>query len=94
MRIIKAIQDQISGSCRMIGTLWASDSDTGINIRFTKLQVKHWLAHGLCLGNGVVLISHKTKKFCSQILLSSLLSSSGSQTSQSIIDEMLTFLVL
>lgn len=62
MRIIKAIQDQISGSCRMIGTLWASDSDTGINTCFTKLRVKHRLAHGLCLGNEVVLISHKTKR--------------------------------
>jgi len=93
MRRIKEIQDQISGSCRMIGTLWASDSDTGINICFTKLEVKHWLAHGLCLGNGVVSLSQK-KKFCLQILLSLLLSSSGSQTSQSIIDETLTFLVL
>lgn len=62
MRIIKENQDQISGSCRMSGTLWASDSDTGINICFTKLQVKHWLAHGLCLGNGVALISQKTKR--------------------------------
>lgn len=61
MRIIKEIQDQISGSCRMSGTLWASDSDTGGNTCFTKLQVKHWLAHGLCLENGVVLISQKTK---------------------------------
>lgn len=62
MRMIKEIQDQISGSCRMSGTLWASDSDTGINICFTKSQVKHWLAHGLCLGNGIVWISQKTKR--------------------------------
>lgn len=62
MRIIKEIQDQISGSCRMSGTLWASYSDTGGNACFTKLQVKHWLAHGLCLGNGVVLIVRKLKE--------------------------------
>lgn len=62
MRMIKEIQDQISRSCRMSGTLWASDSDTGVNICFTKLQVKHWLAHGLCLGSGVVSVSQKTKR--------------------------------